>query len=106
MRSLWWDDEDARHIRSRSERYPGAEDIEPAWTIEAALDAHRVLHDPDPRSHRNYIRVIGYSPSAGFVLTVIVDPTDDSGVTAWKTRGADLREYLDGKEENDGWPDS
>jgi hypothetical protein len=29
------------------------------------------------------------------VLTVIVDPDDWSGVTACKTRGADLREYLD-----------
>jgi len=38
------------------------------------------------------------SPAAGFVLTVIVDPEDWSGVTAWKTRGADLRAYLDGKE--------
>jgi hypothetical protein len=33
---LWWDDEDAAHIRHRSTRYPGATDIEPAWAIEAA----------------------------------------------------------------------
>jgi len=33
------------------------------------------------------------------VLTVIVDPEDWSGVTAWKTRGVDLREYLEGKED-------
>ena len=43
-------------------------------------------------------RIIGYTPSAGFVLTVIVDPADNSGVTAWKARGADLREYLEGRE--------
>jgi len=30
---LWWDEEDAAHIRSRSARYPGAENIEPAWTL-------------------------------------------------------------------------
>jgi hypothetical protein len=42
-----------------------------------------------------YIRIIGYSPGAGFVLTVIVDPDDWSGVTAWKTRAPDLREYLE-----------
>lgn len=29
---------------------------------------------------------------------MIVDPEDSSGVTAWKTRGADLREYIEGKE--------
>jgi hypothetical protein len=35
------------------------------------------------------------------VLTVIIDPHDGSGVTAWITRGADLRHYLDGKESRD-----
>ena len=95
---LWWDDEDVAHIRSRSTRYPGADDIEPSWTLEAAADVDRVVRDPDPNSRVGYIRLIGYSPSAGFLLTVIVDPQDWSGVTAWKTRGADLREYLEGKE--------
>jgi len=95
---LWWDDEDAAHIRGRSERYPGSAGIEPEWTQEAARDLHRVVRDPDPRSRAAYIRIIGYSTGAGFVLTVIVDPDDWSGVTAWKTRGADLREYLEDRE--------
>jgi len=68
------------------------------WTLEAAADPHRVVHDPDPKSRVGYTRVIGYSPRAGLVLTVIVDPEDWSGVTAWKTRGTDLRDYLEGKE--------
>lgn len=59
-------------------------------------------HTPAARSGRGgraaYIRIVGYSAAAGFVLTVIVDPQDWSGVTAWKTRGADLRAYLEGKE--------
>jgi len=29
---------------------------------------------------------------------VIIDPQDRSGVTAWKTRGADLRHYLERKD--------
>jgi hypothetical protein len=41
--------------------------------------------------------LIGYSPAAQCVLTVIIDPEDFSGVTAWKTRGVDLRHYLQGK---------
>jgi hypothetical protein len=98
LSELWWDDEDAAHIGHRSTRYPGAIDLEPAWTLEAATDPHRVVHDPDPKSRVGYTRIIGYSPSAGFVLTVIVDPEDNSGVTAWKTRGADLRDYLEGKD--------
>lgn len=95
---LWWDDDDAAHIRGRSDRYPGADNIEPDWTLEAAVDPHRVVRGPDPRSRVGYTRIIGYSPSAGFVLTVIVDPEDWSGVTSWQTRGADLREYLEDKE--------
>ncbi len=94
---LWWDDDDAAHIRSRSARYLGATDIEPDWTLEAAADPQHVVRNPDPKSWVGYTRIIGYSPSAGFVLTVIVDPQDSSGVTAWKARGADLRDYLDGR---------
>jgi hypothetical protein len=41
--------------------------------------------------------LIGYSPGAGFVLTVIVDPVDWAGITAWKARGVDLRSYLEGE---------
>jgi len=92
--TLWWDEEDTVHIRSRSTRYPGATDIEPEWTLEAAADPARVVRDPDPKSRAAYTRLIGYSPSAEFVLTVIIDPEDFSGVTAWKTRGIDLRHYL------------
>ena len=29
VKSLWWDEEDARYILTRSERYPGATDIVP-----------------------------------------------------------------------------
>lgn len=41
----------------------------------------------------------GYSQSAGFVVTVIMDSVDGAGITAWKTRGADLRSYLEGEGE-------
>ena len=34
----------------------------------------------------------------GARLTVIIDPEDGSGVTGWKARGADLRDYLEGRE--------
>jgi hypothetical protein len=95
---LWWEDADAAHIRRRSERYPGAIDIESGWTLEAADDPRRIVRDPDPVSRVAALRLIGYSPTAGFVITVIVDPVDWAGVTAWKTRGADLRSYLEGKE--------
>lgn len=48
---------------------------------------------PDPKSRSAAVRIIGYSPSAGLVITVIITPSDHAGVTAWKTSGADLNAY-------------
>jgi hypothetical protein len=56
------------------------------------------VRQPDPKSRAGYTRLIGHSPSASAVLTVIVDPYVGSGVTAWTARGPDLRHYLDSKE--------
>lgn len=67
--------------------------------MEAAADPARIVRDPDPKSRVGYTRFIGYSSTAGFVLTVIIDPDDSSGVTAWKTGGRDLHEYLQRKEQ-------
>jgi hypothetical protein len=97
---LCWDDADAEYIRSRSERYPGATNIDPSWTLEAAADPRRIVRNPDPKSRIGAIRLIGYSPAAGFVLTVIIDAVDQAGITAWKTRGTDLRDYLEGNDES------
>lgn len=49
LTGLWWDEEDADHIRQRSRRYPGATDIDPTWTLEAATDPRQIVLDPDPR---------------------------------------------------------
>jgi hypothetical protein len=97
IEDLWWRPEDAAYIRNRAARYPGATGIEPEWTLEAATDPHGITRDPDPKSRNHAIRHIGYAPAAGFVITVIITPTDHAGVTAWKTSGADLRAY-DGQE--------
>jgi len=83
VEGLWWDDADAEYIRTRSDRYPGATDIEPSWTQETATDPRRIVRNPDPKSHIGAIRLIGYSPTAGFVLTVIMDAVDQAGITAW-----------------------
>lgn len=90
---LWWPDTQADHIRTRGHRYPGATGIDPDWTLQAATDPHRIVRDPDPGSRNGAARIIGYSATAGFVLTVIADPVDGAGITAWKTSGADLRAY-------------
>ena len=51
------------------------------------------MHDPDPKSRSGAVRIIGYSLSAGFVITIIATGTTRAGVTAWKSSGADLRNY-------------
>ncbi len=68
-----WSQERAEHIQSRSQRYPGAFNIEPAWTSEALSDPERIVQNPDPKSHTGAMRVVGYSSSAHAVLTVILD---------------------------------
>ncbi|HEY0499906.1 MAG TPA: hypothetical protein VGD48_29445 [Kutzneria sp.] len=74
------------------------DDIDPAWTLEAAADPDRITRDPDPKSWAGDIRVIGYSATAGFVVTVMARSDTHAGITAWRTSGADLRTYLAGKE--------
>jgi hypothetical protein len=90
---LWWRAQDAEYIRRRGDRYPGAVGIEPDWTLETARDSRRIVRDPDPRSRTGAIRLIGFSSTAGFVITVIVTRTTHAGATAWKSSGADLRDY-------------
>jgi hypothetical protein len=67
MDDLWRRDADAEYIR----RAASATNIQPDWTLQAAADPRAIVRDPDPKSHIGAIRIIGYSPSAGFVITVI-----------------------------------
>ena len=94
-----WDETATKHIRTRSDRYEAALDIDPAWTSEVVVDPERLVDEPDPRSaHANSVRIVGYSPTAGMVITVVA-LRDRQGVlrgaTAWKTRGAALRQYME-----------
>lgn len=96
---ITWSDEAARHVRTRSCRYPNAADIEPDWTQEVGDDPNMLWWEPDPKSDSGLgIRVVGYSVSAGFVLTVIVyrGVGQLHGVTAYKSNGSDLRAYREG----------
>jgi hypothetical protein len=75
---------------------PEDTDIDPSWTAEAVSDPQRLVDEPDPKSsHLNSVRTIGYSPTAQIVITVVAlrDARGIHGATAWKTRGAALRQY-------------
>src|SRR5437764_12706959 len=96
---LYWSGEAAAHIQKRSARYPGAADIEPEWTEEVIDEPDALWFEPDPKSKSGLgIRVIGYSVSAGFVITVVAYRRRRVlwGATAYKASGAELRAYREG----------
>lgn len=79
-------------------------DIDVAWANEAVRDEHAVWLTPDPASRSGHaVRVIGYSPTAGEVLTVILvdadtDPHEQPdgdwwGSNAWPANQHDKRIY-------------
>lgn len=78
--------------------------IQATWADEAADDDHAVWLTPDPASRSGHaVRVIGYSPRAAAVLTVILlaasaDPDelpdgDWWGSNAWRANERDQRIY-------------
>jgi hypothetical protein len=54
-----------------------------------------VITNPDPRSRTAAVRIVGYSPAPGFVITMIALGIEGQwwGVAAWKTTGAERRNY-------------
>lgn len=67
---------------------------------EALTDPNRAILNPDPTSKSGVsTRTIGYSPSAGRILTVITVESNGTtyGVNCWKSNSRDQRIY---KEEN------
>ena len=84
------------YIRTRSTRRSGETDIDPDWASEAAADPVAQVIDPDPASKSGRsARVIGYSPTADMVITVIVLEDDGItyGVNAWRANPSDERDY-------------
>lgn len=78
--------------------------MSPEWTVEAVNDPDRLVDEPDPNSaHANSVRIVGYSPSARTVLTVVALRSADRvlhGATAWKTTGATRRQYEEAKNDD------
>lgn len=101
MVKVRWTETRADHIATRSQRYPDATDIDVLWTQEAVADPRAMVSDPDPRSRTGATRMVGYSPTAGFVITVIALRLDEElwGVSAWKTSGVERRNYQEAADE-------
>jgi hypothetical protein len=93
-----WSDAAAKHL-ARSQRYPGAVDIEVDWTVEAANDIDAVQVDPYWTS-RQRARSHWLLDAAGAVLVVLAYRDNDGdlhGMTAWPATGRALRIYTDGR---------
>jgi hypothetical protein len=88
------------YIRTRSGRKGTDEfDVEPEWATEAALDRRRLVgRDPASKSGQG-LRLVGFSPGARRVLTVIMisktHPPDGDwwGVNAWASNRTEIRRY-------------
>ncbi|WP_299446352.1 hypothetical protein [uncultured Phycicoccus sp.] len=103
---IQWDTEASEYIRSRGDRYPDADGIEPGWTQEVMDDADLLALEPDPKSRMGASRFIGRSRSAGRVVVVIAYRDLDGdlhGINAWPATGADLTLYQQG--DDDGQDD-
>jgi hypothetical protein len=98
-REVSWTPARAEYIATRSERYPHATNIRQQWVKEATSDPQAAVSDPDPHSLIGAVRIVGYSPTAGFVITVIALPGEDElwGVSAWTTTGAERRDYWESR---------
>ncbi|MDR2895999.1 MAG: hypothetical protein LBV30_05055 [Propionibacteriaceae bacterium] len=84
------------HSETRSERHHGDQDIPVAWAIEAWQDPLAALLDPDPKSKTSQsIRLIGWSESAGHLITIIAVRFNGDlyAASAWKSNQRDGHIY-------------
>jgi hypothetical protein len=99
---LLWSVDDRNYIQSRSQRYPGALDIDPTWTQEVLDDDDVVELSPYPSSRVGASGFVGWSPTAGKVLVVIAYRDLDGdlhGMNAWPASGRDLATYEEGTDD-------
>jgi hypothetical protein len=97
---IHWAPEDVAYISTRSQRYPGAIDIEVDWLQEVLADPQLVQVTPYPRSRSGASAFIAYSAGADRVLVVIAYQDLDGdwhGMNSWPASARDLATYLEGK---------
>jgi hypothetical protein len=93
------------HMETRWARHPGDTNIKLDWAKEAFNDKHALVQSPDPASKSGQTeRKIGYSNTAGFLITIIYmqDPDRDDYIepqTAWKSNSSDTMRYWRNREE-------
>ncbi len=77
---------------------PNEVNVHTTWATEACQDPRRIVRSAGSRSGMT-VKVTGFSPSAGFVVTVIVAPKDFPpaerwhGATAYKSKTSEVTDY-------------
>ncbi|MDR0286061.1 MAG: hypothetical protein LBI33_14415 [Propionibacteriaceae bacterium] len=87
------------HADNRSGGHPGDTDIPVLWAAEARRDDNAAVIDPDYNSRSGQsLRLIGWSASAGFLVTVIVVRYEGRlfAASAWRSNQKDQRLYYEG----------
>lgn len=80
----------------RGEYMAAKHQISPLVANEALADPDRLVLDPDPASESGRsVRIVGWSPTRGGLVTVIVlaDRGHDYGVNGWAANDVDVRRY-------------
>jgi hypothetical protein len=87
----------------RSERKGTSEhDVATEWATEACQDESRWVRSAGSKSGLT-VKVTGFSPTAGYVVTVIVAPKDHPprtrwwGATAWAAKSSEIKQYEEGQ---------
>jgi hypothetical protein len=71
------------------------------WATEACQDPARWVRSAGSRSGMT-VKVTGMSPSAGFVVTVVLAPKDSPpgrrwwGASAWSSKASEVKQYEEG----------
>lgn len=86
----------------RAERKGSAEqNVYTEWATQACQDARRWVRPSGSRSGLT-VKVTGWSPSGGFLVTVVLAPKEHPpqdrwwGATAWKAKSLEVKEYWEG----------
>lgn len=100
----WSEVEEQEHDPARRAERKGTSErnVATEWATEACQDERRWVRSAGSKTGLT-VKVTGFSPTAGFVVTVIVAPKDHPprtrwyGATAWAAKRSEIKQYEEGR---------